>query len=193
MSPVDHPNAIGPQVRVLRIILSALILGIVIFAAVSHFVVPAGGADADEDKMPILTYVGLAFGMSTFVAGHMLNIVITTSGRRAIARSRPHQSRSAPAEAVSTDGLPSGDDAANLFRVYFVKTLISAAIFEGAALFLVVAYMLERHMLSLGFAALATIAIAVLLPTQDRVSQWIVEQQRLMENERISQPTGVGE
>ncbi len=193
MSPADQPYTIGAHLRVLRIILSALILGIVIFAAVSHFVVPTSLAGADEGKMPILTYVGLAFGMSAFIVGHMLNIVISNSGRRAIARAQPSQSPQAPVAATSPDGLPSGKDATNLFRVYFMKTLVSAAVFEGAAMFLIVAYILERRPLSLAFAALATIAIAMLMPSRDRVGQWIQEQQRWLEDERGRQPLGAGE
>jgi len=52
---------------------------------------------------------------------------------------------------------------------------------EGAALFNLIAYFLEHHMLSLAAAGLLMLIMAAQFPSADRVSRWIEHQKRLLE------------
>ena len=62
--------------------------------------------------------------------------------------------------------------------------IVSAAMFEGTAFFLIIAYMLERSPWALAAAIALILGIAADFPTQRRVSDFIERQLSIMEQER---------
>ncbi len=134
----------------------------------------------DTDRQPIITYVALAYGLAAFVAGPLLSTVIATSSRRKLAAGqvRPDAPAPAPAAAVAGRGLTEG-----LTGIFVVKTIIAAAVYEGAALFLCVAYMLDCNILSAILAALLAVGILMQIPTRDRAQRWLDDQRRQVEQD----------
>ncbi len=75
-------------------------------------------------------------------------------------------------------------DAGKLAAVYQLKTIVRAAVFEGASLFALAAYMIEGHIISLVVAGLMLLGVLSLFPTAGRVADWIGEQQRLVDDQK---------
>jgi hypothetical protein len=61
--------------------------------------------------------------------------------------------------------------------------IAGAALFEGAAFFLLVAYLVERSPWSLAAAIVMIIGVALHFPTQQRVADWIERQTSLLQEE----------
>jgi hypothetical protein len=64
----------------------------------------------------------------------------------------------------------------SLLAVYQMRTIIAAALLEGAVFFMAVAYLLEGHVLALGLGALLALAVAAHFPTAAGVAAWVDEQ-----------------
>ena len=62
--------------------------------------------------------------------------------------------------------------------------IVSAACLEGAAFFLLIAYMLERSPWALAAAFALILGVAAHFPTRQRVSDFIQRQMSLIEEER---------
>jgi len=75
-------------------------------------------------------------------------------------------------------------DAGKLGADYQMKTIVSAALLEGASFFALVAHMIEGHMISLVVAGILLLGVLSLFPTTGRVEGWMEEQQRLVEEQR---------
>lgn len=144
--PTFDPSPTPPQLRVLRIIVSCLVLGVSLFAIVS-IVVPATSGGG----LPLSTLRGVA---ALLLA---VNIVGALLVRRGLAHG------CAP---DTSDEL--------LMSRFFVATLIGSALLEGAALFAVVIHLLGRNPLDLLIAAVAVLLIlAVFFPTDGRWRRFV--------------------
>ena len=83
----------------------------------------------------------------------------------------------------------SADDAENgdsdhLIGLYFVRTIVAAALCEGAAFLDLVAFWLEDSPIALLAAALAIAGVVVPFPTVSRFENWLDDQERLIAAER---------
>jgi len=172
------------RVRTLQIIVAALAMGVMLFLALVLFL-GLGKEPPVEERQPIITYIALAYGLAAFVAGPLLSTVIATSSRRKLAAGQARPDAPAPTtgrpEPAAGRGLTQG-----LTGIFVVKTIIAAAIYEGAALFLCVAYMLDGNRLSAILAALLAAGILMQVPTRDRAQRWLDEQRRLAEQDPVS-------
>ena len=68
--------------------------------------------------------------------------------------------------------------------VYMTRTIVAAALIEGAAFMSIVAYMLEGSTVALGLAVALVAGILLHFPTASRVVGWIEAQVRRVEEER---------
>ena len=153
---------------VLRLILPAMIGGVVLFACVVLVVSPdsGSGANSNDQKTPILTYIAGGFLATSVVAALAAPALIVGAARRALG-SDPRTKDDRP-DAESAD-----ERRAWLARTLFMKILVGSAILEGAALFLIVACMVEGQRLPLMLAAIPVAGIAIQVPTRHRIEQWI--------------------
>lgn len=163
---------IAGVVRTSQIIVAALVMGVVTFAAVVVFFISRGPAA----KGSLLTLLAIVFAGATLVLGFVIPQLITAANRRKIAAgtwtSSPNQ------------GLVPDSDTGKLALTYPAKMMVGAALFEGGCFFALVAYMLEGQPLSLGVAAVLLLCLLAHFPTLGRVEAWIEEQLRRVEDER---------
>jgi hypothetical protein len=75
-------------------------------------------------------------------------------------------------------------DAGKLSIVYMTRTIVAAALLEGAALMAIVAYMLEGSTVALGLAVALVAGILLHFPTASRVAGRIETKMRRVEEER---------
>jgi hypothetical protein len=80
------------------------------------------------------------------------------------------------------------EDAVRLRVLWHVRTIMRAALLEGATFFLLVAYLLEGMDVSLIAAFLFIVRLVCLLPTRTGVENWIDKQQLLLKEERACGP-----
>ncbi len=172
------------RVRTLQFIVAALAMGVILFLALVLFLGLGKETPADDtDRQPIITYVALAYGLAAFVAGPVVSTVIATASRRKLAAGQPRPDAPAPTTADPAAGRSLTE---GLTGIFVVKTIIAAAVYEGAALFLCVAYMLDCNPLSAILAALLAVGILMQIPTRDRAQRWLDDQRRQVEQDQVS-------
>ena len=161
----------------LRLILPAMIAGVVLFACIVLVVSPDSGfgAKPNNQKTPILTYIAGGFLATSVVAALAVPAQIVGAARRTL-RSNTRTTDDRP------DTQSADERAAWLARTLFMKILVSSAILEGAALFLVVACMVEGQRLPLMLAAIPVAGIAIQVPTRHRIEQWIDREIRMLDH-----------
>ena len=75
-------------------------------------------------------------------------------------------------------------DIGKMTQVLVSRTIIAAAIPEGAVFLLLTAYFMEQSPLSLILAVLLIVALAAQIPTRSRLEGWLEGQMRLLDEER---------
>jgi hypothetical protein len=136
-----------------------------------------------------LTYVALAFLAAAIVARCVVPGVIVRAGRRNIARGAfPLSDARGAAQESSRTALERMGDAGKLLTLFQTKTILGAALFEGVAFFMLIAYMVERCTPILAVAIGLILAIAAHMPTRSGVVHWIEDQLRLVDEERSLEP-----
>ena len=183
--PADH-RAMTPIVRTLRIITGAMLAGAVLLCVVA-LVVRHGGLLERDEPVPghfVLTYVAVAYVAGALLARFLVPGLIVSSARRKIAQStwRP-PAGGASSDPVSAESLAQTGTAGMLCAVFLQRTIIAAAMVEGAVLLALVAYLLEGQVLALVAAGLAFLALAQLIPTTTGARNWLAEQLRRLEFE----------
>lgn len=177
----DWKNAVGSAVMTGKIIVAALATGPTIFLLIVLFLTANGGP---PDRAPFVTYAALAFAAVAIAMRMIVPAATVASGRRQIVAGtyRPGTGRS------NNPGfdklLERSGDAGLLFQLYLTKTIIAAALLEGATFFLLISYMMERQILSLAAAIVLIVGVALLMPTRDGVLAWIENQLAQVEQER---------
>lgn len=157
----DNPPGTS-DLRTALIIRAALIMGIFTFLGILVVLnqktteVP----DSTETKK-IITYAATAYGILTFVVALILPPILDNGIRKRIAL----------LQSQSTE-----ENLAKLARGWLTRTIIEGALLEGAALFCLIAFFLEKMPLSIITAGLLTLEMALSLPTINRGRQWIDRQ-----------------
>jgi len=188
MNDTDWRERIAKLVRIPQIIVAALVAGCVFFLVVVLLVPggpgPAAGGDAARPQ-PVLTWIGLVFVATIAIVRAVVPTVMVRNGRRRIAQGtfQPPQAR-VKSHQKAQQQLEEMGDAGQLFGLYLIKTIIGAALPEGATFLMLIAFMTERQTLALGVAVALILAVAAHLPTRTGVIHWIEDQLRLVEAER---------
>jgi hypothetical protein len=166
-------------VRTLQIIVAALVVGCSIFLAIV-FVIAAGSSKVPDP--PLFTYIALAFAAGAVGARLIIPRIFAAQARRKIlAGTWGVVGGNSPA---SDTGPAEHDDASKLAQVLMARTILAAAILEGAAFLLLIAHLVEHSPLSLAAAIVLIVVLAAHVPTQSRVDRWIEDQTRLLNEER---------
>jgi hypothetical protein len=175
-------TALQPAARTLQIIVVALCIGALSFTGIAVLLRMTGnmqGGNANE----ILTPMAICGAVLAFFASWTLPAIAIKRGRRNIAKGRYSlpQAQGGPLH----HSLANLGDAGLLYMVYQTKTIIGAALLEGAAFFNNIAYMLEGNLITLIAALLLVAAVAAMFPTATRIADWIESQLRLMREEKL--------
>jgi hypothetical protein len=181
MPEPDQTELIVGRVRVLQIVMLAMATGFVLFLVIILAVPGFDRPLAPEGSARIVTYIAAGYGALALMLAPLVSGTLVSAGRKRIARALAIEPRG---ENPNSPGGPLQGTAAALAHLCVAKTLLSAALYEGAGLFLAVSYMLGRSPLALIAAAVLLAALLWHLPTTDRVQRWIEEQLRKIEQDR---------
>jgi hypothetical protein len=152
----SEPQSVVAQTRVLQIVVGALVMGVTLFGA---FVVFTALKKPPEGMT--LSYIAVGFGALMVV----LHVVVPSIVERA---------------ALANQSVGSGSQA--LVDVYFIRTIIAAALLDGAAFMSLVAVMQEHRPWVLGVTAVLLVLMIMQIPSRTRIEQWL--ESKMMEREQ---------
>lgn len=169
----------------LQIIVGALMVGCATFLILTVVFRFVDAAEADDGGL-VITYVAFAAFVPELMALVIApNAVVKASRKRIIAGTWQDGPTRGATGAQNAEFIARHGDAARLWAVYMVRTIVAAAILEGAAFFFGVAFLLEHSAAAAIAAVVLILAVAAHFPTLGRVSGWIEDQLRRVEDERM--------
>ena len=177
---LDHlwRTAIPRQARILQIIVLSMASGCLVFLLIATFLRQQNGAP--PPATPQLTYLMLILAGFALAARFIVPPLMVRAARYRLvvgglaAEQSPLQP-GASAKDVSAQALSA---------VYQTRTILAAALLEGATFLLIIAYLLEGVPAVLAIAAVLIIVIAAHAPSPTRLTVWIEQQLRLMNEQR---------
>jgi hypothetical protein len=169
------------SIRSLQVVVAAMTVGCILFLVVALAVV---GGPGNPPEPPIVTYVMLALAGSTVLGRMVVPRIIVAQARRNIRQGHWQYPRRDFSATYGSSG-EEAEDAAKLVVVFTTRTIIAAAMLEGAVFALLIAYMLERSSWSLAAAVALIVGLAAYIPTRSRAAAWTEEQKRLLDEERL--------
>lgn len=181
--PMQEREALAGTLLPLRIIVAALALGTLVFMVVVLAIGPIQDIP-EEEGVPLVTYIALSFLAVILVMRVVVRGVAVAQGRRTIVNG---DFRLAPGGGLqAADGQASAvhPDVQALAQLFRVRLIVGVAMLEGAAFFLLVAYLMEQSPLSLIAVAPLIVAIVLHWPTTSGIIHWIEDQQTLLGQER---------
>lgn len=158
------------MLRVMRILIFALCMGLVFFGGIA-LVVAKAPTDA---AVPMLAWIGIVFGASACIARQVIRSALNSAARKTAIGNKPIRIGTLEPKTI-------GD---RLLIGYQTRMIVSAALLEGAGFFNLVCFITEDHWISF---AVASVCLAINLstfPSQDGVEAWIQEQLDLINLER---------
>lgn len=177
----DWKEAVAPIARIAQIIVAGLIFGGLGFGVIAVFQAGQfGGPPGPISKL--LTYLAIGFAVAALLARAVAGSVIAATGRRRIAEgtwSPPPQGGPVNRELIEQTG-----DAGKLAAVFMTRTIVTGALLEGPAFFLLLAHLMEATPESLVGAAVLVLGLVISFPTHGRMVSWIEEQLHEVEQQR---------
>lgn len=171
---------IGKVCLTLQIIVGALAGGVLMFLAIVIFIGSQNPARATPD-IPLITYI--AYSMAAVCA--ILSFVVPNF---VVARARKSLVAGDVARWGLVKNLPNVEqlgEIAPLAAIYQTRTIIGAALCEGAAFMACVAYLIEHQRPMLFVAGLLLLLILRFVPTPSRLESWI--ENELVTNQQLRQ------
>lgn len=154
----------------LQIIVGALIGGCLFFVAIA-VVARLQGAFGPAEPRPIVTYLAIGFAVLALVARMIVPAAIVSGGLRRLAARQTEQPD--PAETMR-----------ELWQLLTSRTIVSAALLEGATFFALIAYLVKGASLALLVAALLIVGLGTHIPTRSTAEGWIDRQRAVLQQER---------
>jgi hypothetical protein len=175
MSDVDLEQVPPQRVMVVRIIHAALCMGTIMFGGAMLLVRWLNAPALDPAQPPIITYVGLGMAAMALLMAWVLPGAIATQWRR----------QNGAALVRSAAGRPEGPAvlADGLVGAYQTTVIVAAALLEGAAFLLAIAYFLEGQSIALGGFLGMLVFLVLMHPTRERIRSWMAAQHALLEDE----------
>ena len=189
MNDSSWRDEIASKVLQLQIIVGALVAGCVIFGVIAVDMVNLGGQPDDAgqpdaaEQLPLLTYIALFFGITSLFSAWIVPSIMVGKARLAILNGT-WQPPQGPQGVAFAEFIERCGDAGRLWILFITRTIIRAAIIEGAAFFLLVAYMIEHSPIALIAAIVWTFFVAVQFPSRARAVHWIEDQVNMLEQQR---------
>jgi hypothetical protein len=172
----DQDTQLSLYLRTMRIIVIALAMGVLAFLVVA-VVIRQQNPNQPVPDPPIITITALGFAGLQLILQAVIPGLIATGLRRQLAAGKwPRPGiLSVPA-----------DDVVKLCALYQTRLIIGAAIAEGAAFFLLIAYLLEGQLVALAGAAVMLALVLVRFPTRSGLEGWLSDQQEQLRQERMA-------
>jgi hypothetical protein len=150
----------------MQIIVGAMLAGVLSFATIAAVVRSQNPLRPPPD-LPILSFVAVGFGVLTLLGRMALLQTVTTAAR--------HRWR------AETD-IP----VCQWLNLFQTRTVIGAALLEGAAFLFLVAYLVEGLPWALaGGLAFGALLALLQFPTRAAVERWVEAQQETFQNEML--------
>jgi hypothetical protein len=170
-SPMEQ-EFIAPMVRTGRIIIGALIAGVLSFLLLVIFVIRPAAHAAGPQRTFLSYYVVPPFVGTTLILAAWIPRLITARVRRTLAQI-PELNVNNPRE-----------DLGPLLGAYQTQMIVGAALCESGAFFAAICYFLEGSPFVLVVALIALAALASHFPSATSVEQWVDEQRERIERQR---------
>ena len=173
-------------VRTIQIIVAALAAGVFAFIGVAIFLVSRKNVKAAVPDPPILTYTSIGMAVAIVVSWLFVPSVVASGMKKAIIDGR------------STDwgivkSMPNAGElgvVVPLAVIYQTRTIIAAALLEGAAFFATVAYLIEHQSITLYVAIALAFLILAHIPTISRFESWLDSESTSIEQLRQMRADG---
>jgi hypothetical protein len=171
----------GTALRTIQIIVAALAAGVFAFIGVAIFLVAQNVKAAVPDP-PILTYTSIGMAVAIVVSWLFVPSVVASGMKKAIIDGRS-------SDWGIVKSMPNAGElgvVVPLAVIYQTRTIIAAALLEGAAFFATVAYLIEHKPITLYVAIALAFLILAHIPTLSRFESWLdseatsIEQMRQM-------------
>ena len=166
---------IGRVVFTTRIIVASMAAGVLLFGL---FVLAAQGINL-QAPLGLLTAFAIVFGFSTVPLWFVVPSMLAANQMRQIV-----QFPSRKGHELESDATVRQQDAHQLALLFQTKTLVGCALFEGAAFFALVAFLLEHHIASLVVATVLVMGILSQFPTLGGTIDWIEQRLRQIDELR---------
>lgn len=160
------------RLRVMQLVASALLLGVVTFLTVALIIVltqTKGSGLAPAGDLPMISVVAVVFLAVEAPLAFLVPGFLTRSAVRQIASGTWRLPPGADPAALGTD-------AAKLLAVRQTTLLVGLALLEGAAFFGCIAFLLEARPFALGVVLVPILLMLVKFPTEGRVRAWLERQ-----------------
>jgi hypothetical protein len=178
---VDRCLVTDSQLRVLQIVVLALAAGCGFFGMV--VVILRIGQPWNSD-FSVLTLAALAYGGMAIFFRLVVPPLIVAQGRKKILRQLREPGLEKGGNKSEITGQLDTDAARQLLGLLTTRTIVSAALLEGAIFFLLIVTMLEHSLPTTLFAGFLWLLLIAHFPTRDWTERWIENQRRLLREER---------
>lgn len=187
----EESDTLAATTRVLRIIVGVMTAGLLFFLAVATFVgAPPGrraGAPQQQrpEALPVISVIAFVGAATVVPLALVVPGIVVDSARKAIAAGtwRPAQGPTAPAPDA-----PGATDAQKLTQVYVTRTIVGAALTEGAAFLAIMAYFLEGKPYALALAVALIAGVALWFPRPGSAEAWVEDQVERLDSQRHAMP-----
>lgn len=160
----------------MRIIVFALAMGVAMTTVI--FLAIADGEPADD---PLISYIALGFAVMMVVVWLVVPNLLTRHVRHELA------GQQAAGTAFEREATVSDSAIAPLLKAYLARLIVGCALLEGAALFNLVAYLVEGSLSNVVVAGILLLLILSHFPTRDRVADWVARQWEASRHESARQ------
>lgn len=160
----QNPNSSPSQrIRAAQIICGAMVMGILIFMVIA-LSSPGDGKRVGAGPLPMVSMVGLGAAVVNFLLQFIIPGIVAS-----------FQINKLKVEAVA-------DRSADLFSIFQIRMIIRLALLEGASLFNLIGYMVERQWWTIAIVALLLTNMILCFPTLNQFDSWADDVRRTIEN-----------
>ncbi|HEX3655763.1 MAG TPA: hypothetical protein VHV55_08160 [Pirellulales bacterium] len=178
-------DKLKPGLNPLRIIIAAMAAGAAAFLTIAVALRISGNFGSMTPTMSLLRWAAIGLAPIAFVASRALVASQLKFSRQQLVAGTSEPSQDADGAHASAFLADLGD-AGKLFAVYTTQAIISTACLEFAALACIVSFMFTGSLASLALSVALICAIVPNIPlAASSVAEWIEEQLRLVEEERM--------
>jgi hypothetical protein len=182
MADTNWKEEVGRRVKYVQIIVASLLAGCLTFMGIAIVLVQRKVAGEFQDLPDVIIWLPVGFAVVACFVQFIVTKQTTAHARQAIAEGTwryPGGGDTSMADYFAQTG-----DAGRLFVVFQMRTIVAAAILEGAAFFSLVIFLVGGNGIPLVTAMFLVGRLLLLLPTRRRVFHWIEDQLLHVERQR---------
>jgi len=182
MSASDWREQLPAKVRILQIIVAAMSFGCFCLLIISVLVAQNFNKAVAQ---PMLTYIALVLAAMSLGICAVIPRIIVSQGRREIARKLLPASKIESDNSINNMAERENIKIFEIFGLLQIKTIVVCSMLEGPVIFLLIVYMVDHQILSLLAALVLLILLIIQTPTIGRVTIWLEDQMKLVDEERV--------